>query len=78
MLESLEVQAQPSEVCVVDGDGEKVECFSSRAQADTFLAGVQVGPKEDVAERLRQPFGLRVAIVRRPRPGRRPRRAPTA
>ena len=46
VLKSLEVQSQPSEVCVVDGDGENVECFSSRAQADTFLAGVQVGPKE--------------------------------
>ena len=47
VLESLEVQAQPSEVCVVDGDGEQVECFSSRAQAETFLAGVQVGPKPE-------------------------------
>ncbi len=46
VLESLEVKAQPSEVCVVDGNGEQVECFSSRAQADTFLAGVQVGPRE--------------------------------
>jgi protein-export membrane protein SecD len=47
VLESLEVQDQPSEVCVVDGEGEEVECFSSRAQADTFLAGVQVGPKPE-------------------------------
>jgi protein-export membrane protein SecD len=47
VLESLEVQAQPSEVCVVDGDGERVECFSSQAQAETFLAGVQVGPREE-------------------------------
>ena len=47
VLESLEVQGQPSEVCVVDGDGEEIECFSSRAQADTFLAGVQVGPKPE-------------------------------
>ncbi|MDP9118989.1 MAG: hypothetical protein M3M93_01760, partial [Actinomycetota bacterium] len=47
VLKSLEVQSQPSEVCVVDGDGENVECFSSRAQADTFLAGVQVGPKQE-------------------------------
>jgi protein-export membrane protein SecD len=46
VLESLEVQAQPSEVCVVDGNGEQVECFSSQAQAETFLAGVQVGPRE--------------------------------
>ena len=30
----LEVDAQPSEVCVVDGDGEQVECFPSQAQAD--------------------------------------------
>ena len=45
VLDSLEVQGQPSEVCVVDGDGEQVECFSSRAQAETFLASVQVGPK---------------------------------
>ena len=47
VLASLEVQDQPSEVCVVDGEGEEIECFSSRAQADTFLAGVQVGPKPD-------------------------------
>ena len=47
VLESLEVQDQPSEVCVVDGEGEEIECFSSRAQADTFLAGVQVGPKPE-------------------------------
>jgi protein-export membrane protein SecD len=45
VLASLEVQGQPSEVCVVDGDGEQVECFSSRAQAETFLGSVQVGPK---------------------------------
>ncbi len=49
VLESLEVDAQPSEVCVVDGDGEQVECFSSSAQADTFLAGVQVGPREEAS-----------------------------
>ena len=47
VLESLEVQDQPSEVCVVDGEGEEIECFSSRAQADTFLAGIQVGPKPE-------------------------------
>ena len=47
VLESLEVQDQPSEVCVVDGEGEEIECFSSRAQADTFLTGVQVGPKPE-------------------------------
>ena len=47
VLESLEVQDQPSEVCVVDGEGEEIECFSSRTQADTVLAGVQVGPKPE-------------------------------
>ena len=47
VLESLEVQAEPSEVCVVDGDGEQVECFSSRTQAETYLAGIQVGPKAE-------------------------------
>ena len=47
VMKSLEVRSQPSEVCVVDGDGKEVECFSSRAQADTFLAGVQVGPKQE-------------------------------
>ena len=47
VLESLEVQDQPSEVCVVDGEGEEIECFSSQAQADTFLTGVQVGPKPE-------------------------------
>ena len=45
--QSLEVQPRPSEVCVVDRDGEQVECFSSRTQADTFLTGIQVGPRED-------------------------------
>jgi protein-export membrane protein SecD len=45
VLGSFEVEGQPSEVCVVDGGGEQVECFSSRAQADTFLAGIQVAPK---------------------------------
>ncbi|MGH2681407.1 MAG: protein translocase subunit SecD [Actinomycetota bacterium] len=49
VLESLEVQPQPSEVCVVGGEGDEVECFSSRAQADTFLAGVQVGPRVDAS-----------------------------
>jgi preprotein translocase subunit SecD len=47
VLGSLEVQDQPSEVCVVDGEGEEIECFSSRTQADTFLAGVQVGPRPE-------------------------------
>jgi preprotein translocase subunit SecD len=49
VLDSLEVQGQPSEVCVVDGDGEQVECFSSRAQADTYLTAVQVAPREDAS-----------------------------
>ncbi len=49
VLESLEVKAQPSEVCVVDGASQQVECFSSRAQADTFLAGVQVAPREEAS-----------------------------
>lgn len=47
VLESLEVRAEPSEVCVVDGDGKQVECFSSQAQAETYLGGVQVGPEEE-------------------------------
>jgi preprotein translocase subunit SecD len=47
VLQSLEVQAEPSEVCVVDADGKRVECFSSRAQAETYLTGVQVGPKTE-------------------------------
>jgi preprotein translocase subunit SecD len=47
VLDTLEVQSQASEVCVVDRDGERVECFSSSAQADAFLAAVQVGPRED-------------------------------
>ena len=46
VLDSLEVRSQPSEVCVLDGDGEQVECFSSRAQAQTFLEGIEVVPKE--------------------------------
>ena len=45
VLESLQVQAEPSEVCVVDGNGVQVECFSSRTQAETYLSGIQVGPK---------------------------------
>jgi preprotein translocase subunit SecD len=47
VLASLEVQGQPSEVCVIDGDGDEVGCFSSRSQADAFLEGVQVGPRVD-------------------------------
>ena len=47
VLESLEVQAEPSEVCVVDGDGEQLECFSSQTQAETYLGGIQVGPEEE-------------------------------
>ncbi|HEX6399604.1 MAG TPA: hypothetical protein VF108_03925, partial [Actinomycetota bacterium] len=47
ILETFEVQAQPSEVCVVDGDGRDLECFTSRAQADGYVAGLQVGPKVD-------------------------------
>jgi protein-export membrane protein SecD len=46
VLDSLEVQSQPSEVCVLDGDGEQVQCFTSRAQAQTFLDGIEVVPKE--------------------------------
>jgi preprotein translocase subunit SecD len=49
VLDTLEVQAQPSEVCVVDGEGEELECFPSRAQADAYVAGVQVGPKEEAS-----------------------------
>jgi preprotein translocase subunit SecD len=45
-LDTLEVQAQASEVCVQGGEGEEVQCFSNRAQADAFLAAVQVAPKE--------------------------------
>ncbi len=56
VLESLEVQAEPSEVCVVDGDGEQVECFSSRTQAETYLSGIQVGPKAEFAQRFDQSF----------------------
>jgi protein-export membrane protein SecD len=49
VLDTLEVQSQESEVCVVDGDGERVECFSSRAQAEAFIAAVQVAPREDAS-----------------------------
>jgi protein-export membrane protein SecD len=45
VLESLQVQAEPSEVCVLDGNGVQVECFSSRTQAETYLTGIEVGPK---------------------------------
>ena len=47
VLKTLEVQAEPSEVCVVDGNGKQVDCFSSRAQAETYLGGVQVEPKAE-------------------------------
>ena len=47
VLDTLEVQSRPSEVCVVDGDGDELECFASRAQADSYVAGIQVGPKEE-------------------------------
>ncbi|HET9671860.1 MAG TPA: hypothetical protein VFQ40_03315, partial [Actinomycetota bacterium] len=49
VLETLEVQAQPSEVCVVDEGGDDLECFTSRAQADAYVAGLQVAPKERVS-----------------------------
>jgi protein-export membrane protein SecD len=49
VLDTLEVQAQASEVCVVDGEGKDLECFSSRAQADVYLAGIQVAPKEEAS-----------------------------
>ncbi|HZN42646.1 MAG TPA: protein translocase subunit SecD [Actinomycetota bacterium] len=49
VLDSLEVQSQPSEVCVLDGGGEQVECFTSRAQAQTFLDGIEVVPKEEAS-----------------------------
>ncbi len=45
VLDTLEVQAQASQVCVFDGAGERVDCFTSRAQADAFVSEVQVGPK---------------------------------
>ncbi len=43
-LETVEIQGTPSEVCVVYRD-EDLECFSSRAQADAYIADLQVGPK---------------------------------
>jgi preprotein translocase subunit SecD len=46
VLDTLEVQSQPSRVCVVDGDGDELECFTNRAQADTYLGAVRVVPKE--------------------------------
>jgi preprotein translocase subunit SecD len=49
VLRTLDVEAQPSQVCVVDSAGDRVECFTSRAQADAFLAGVQVGPEDDTS-----------------------------
>ncbi len=83
VLDSLEVQGRPSEVCVVDGDGEDVECFTSRAQADTFLAGVQVGPKPSPSPSASATPSASASPSpsrrpRRPRPAPRPPRAPTA
>ena len=49
VLDTLEVQSQPSDVCLVDAAGEDLECFSSRAQADAFVAGIQVVPKEEAS-----------------------------
>jgi preprotein translocase subunit SecD len=49
VLDTLEVQSRATEVCVIDGDGEEVECFTSRAQGDAFLAGVEVGPERDAS-----------------------------
>ena len=72
VLDSLEVQSQPSEVCVLDGGGEQVECFSSRAQAQTFLAGIEVVPQRRRRARRRARRHSRRARrrprVRRPRP----------
>jgi hypothetical protein len=47
VLETIEIQAQPTEVCVVDGGGEELDCFTSSAQADAYIAGLQVGPKQE-------------------------------
>jgi preprotein translocase subunit SecD len=49
VLDTLEVQARASKVCVVDGDGTQLKCFTSRPQADAYLAGIQVGPKESTS-----------------------------
>ena len=49
VLSTLEVRSQPSEVCLVDADGEDLECFSSRPQADVYVAGIQVVPKEETS-----------------------------
>ena len=59
VLESLKVQAEPSEVCVVDGNGVQVECFSSRTQAETYLSwhpGRTQGG--GFAQRFDQSFGV--------------------
>ncbi len=38
----LEVTSQPSEVCIVTADGEDVDCFSSKPQADEALTAYTV------------------------------------
>ena len=76
VLDSLEVQSQPSEVCVLDGGGEQVECFTSRAQAQTFLDGIEVVPKRRRARARRR--ARRHSRRARRREGPRPRPAAIA
>ena len=45
VLKTLDVQAQAAQVCVVDADGKRVKCFTTKAEADAYVSGTQVQPK---------------------------------
>jgi preprotein translocase subunit SecD len=46
-LGGLEVSSVPSEVCVVTGDGEDLDCLSSAAQAQQAMGGYTVQPETE-------------------------------
>jgi preprotein translocase subunit SecD len=45
VLKTLDVQAQAAQVCVLDADGGRVKCFTTKAEADAYVSGTQVQPK---------------------------------
>ena len=49
VLKTLDVQAQAAQVCVLDADGGRVKCFTTKAEADAYVSGTQVQPKESAS-----------------------------
>jgi protein-export membrane protein SecD len=45
VLKTLDVEAQAAQVCVLDADGGRVKCFTTKAEADAYVSGTQVQPK---------------------------------